>query len=119
MEKRTEREEVTCKVQKIDSRRWRFEAPDPLGSLVAEFNLKDGQFDFEYKVQNQQKEQGKPTPEPTDSVHVGFDRQTKQLDLEYKGKDGNNIHEVKVKIPIPSTQVSVETKDIIEKKRSS
>jgi hypothetical protein len=104
---KTEKNEICCKVEKTDSRTWKLEISDARDSVTAEINLTDRILGFDYFTKSQE---GKP--ENSDSVSFGFDRQKNNIDVTYRGKNGEGSREVLVGIPISTLQVSLRTKEI-------
>lgn len=102
--------EIFCKVEKTDSRTWKLEISDAIDSVTAEINLRDRILGFDYFSKPQQEK-----PESSDSVIFGFDRQKNKIDVTYKGKNGEGSREILVGIPISTSQVFVQTREILEK----
>jgi len=104
---KTAKNEIFCKVEKTDSRTWKLEISDATDSVTAEINLKDRTLGFDYLTKSQQ-----GRPENRDSISFGFDRKKNNIDVTYRGKNGEDSHEVLVGIPISTLQVSLQTREI-------
>jgi len=104
---KTAKNEIFCKVEKTDSRTWKLEISDAIDSVTAEINLKDRILGFDYFTKSQQ-----GCPESKDSISFGFDRQKNNIDVTYRGKNGEGSREVLVGIPISTLQVSLQTREI-------
>jgi hypothetical protein len=108
MKKQNEtQEELLCKVMKIDPKTWKLETSDSSSSLIAELNLKERRFNFNYL--------GKEPKKDDCTVKVGIDRQKNVLELQYQGKDDNgSLRTLSLGLPLGGATFSIESREVIK-----